>query len=193
MGSGRAMASPRMLPLQGLASLGAHRESMSVSRFLHRRVGLVRQADALPAYPSRPAANLWWHSAELGDVTTYTLMGALPTAMLAGCDGVDRLAADEDREVVAEAARDVRETVGSIADTEVDRARDAAIAAEISARLARDPDLSALGIDVDATRGRVVLQGSAPDREARDRATVLAWGVYGVVGVNNKMRAENRN
>ena len=142
------------------------------------------------------------HPAELGKVakghavrTTFTLTAALTTAMLAGCERVDGLAAKEDRNVVvaAPAAHDVREAAASAADTEVDRARDAAIAAEVSAHLARDPDLGALGIGVDATGGRVVLQGSAPDLEVRDRATVLAWGVYGVVGVNNKMRAHNRN
>jgi hyperosmotically inducible protein len=126
--------------------------------------------------------------------TTFILLAALISAALAGCERVDRLAANENREVVVEAAaRDARDAGDIAADTEVNRARDAALAAEISARLARDPDLSALGIDVDATGGRVVLQGSAPDLEVRDRATVLAWGVYGVVGVNNKMRAQNRD
>ena len=62
---------------------------------------------------------------------------------------------------------------------------DASITTSINAELARDPALRALKIDVDTTAGRVALHGTAPDASSRDRATVLAHRVGGVVAVDN--------
>lgn len=64
---------------------------------------------------------------------------------------------------------------------------DAAITASVNAQLARDSELSALKIDVDTSEGRVALRGTAPNREARDRATRLASGVDGVKSVDNQL------
>ena len=47
--------------------------------------------------------------------------------------------------------------------------------------------LSALKINVDTTGGRVVLRGTAPDTASRERATVLASAVSGVVSVENAL------
>lgn len=66
-------------------------------------------------------------------------------------------------------------------------ARDAAITLEIKALLAKDPDLSALRIDVDTAGGRVVLHGAAPTATARERATQLATAVSGVTNVDNQL------
>ncbi|QHJ01188.1 BON domain-containing protein [Xylophilus rhododendri] len=64
---------------------------------------------------------------------------------------------------------------------------DAAITAQVSAGLARDPDLSAIKIDVDTKDGAVILRGPAPSADARERAGQLARGVLGVVSVDNQL------
>lgn len=65
---------------------------------------------------------------------------------------------------------------------------DASITTMVNAELARDPELSALKIDVDTQAGKVVLKGSAPSDAARDRAVTLAKAVSGVVDVDNQLR-----
>ncbi len=84
--------------------------------------------------------------------------------------------AAEMRSDVQQAAQEVKGTVA-----------DAAITASVNAQLARDSELSALKIDVDTSDGRVALRGSAPNRDARDRATRLASGVDGVKSVDNQL------
>lgn len=64
---------------------------------------------------------------------------------------------------------------------------DAAITAQVSAGLAKDPDLSALKIKVDTVNGKVTLSGPAPSTVARERAETLAKAVSGVVSVNNQL------
>ena len=64
---------------------------------------------------------------------------------------------------------------------------DATITANIKAELALDPALSALQINVDSKEGRVALRGTAPDVAARDRATLLAQRISGVLGVDNQL------
>lgn len=64
---------------------------------------------------------------------------------------------------------------------------DAGITVAVNAALAGDPRLSALKIDVDTSKGRVELKGSAPDENSRRRATELAQAVKGVVGVDNRL------
>jgi Predicted periplasmic or secreted lipoprotein len=65
--------------------------------------------------------------------------------------------------------------------------RDAAISVEVKAKLAQDPSLSALRIDVDTADGRVALRGTAPSVAARERATQLAQAVTGVTNVTNEL------
>ena len=72
-------------------------------------------------------------------------------------------------------------------------ATDAAITAKVTAALAADDRLSALGIDVDTTDGRVALSGTAPDAASRDRATVLAQAVEGVVEVENRLTVRSQS
>ena len=62
---------------------------------------------------------------------------------------------------------------------------DAAITAKITAGLARDPDLSALGIDVQTKGGDVVIRGTAPTAAAQARAEQIAKSVDGVNRVEN--------
>ncbi len=67
------------------------------------------------------------------------------------------------------------------------KVKDAAITASIKTALARDASLSALKVDVDTSAGSVSLHGTAPDATARDRASLLARTVDGVVGVDNQL------
>lgn len=68
---------------------------------------------------------------------------------------------------------------------------DAAVTASINAELARDPALSAVRIEVDTSAGRVKLSGTAPDADARDRATRLAAAVKGVTSVDNRLQIDS--
>ena len=80
------------------------------------------------------------------------------------------------------------ENAGSkVVDATKEKVKDATITTSIKAELARDASLSALKIDVDTSAGRVALKGTAPDASARDRATLLAQRVDGVVGVDNRL------
>ena len=64
---------------------------------------------------------------------------------------------------------------------------DATITAQVNAGLAKDPDLSALKINVDTVNGKVTLNGPAPSTVARDRAETIAKIVTGVTSVNNQL------
>ena len=71
-----------------------------------------------------------------------------------------------------------------------DKVADAAITATVNAELAKDSSLSATKIDVDTAAGRVALRGTAPNVDARDRATQLAAHVKGVRSVDNQLVVE---
>ena len=90
----------------------------------------------------------------------------------------------------AEAGQDMRSTGSEAADTMAIGAADVAITAKVNAALAADEQLSALKIDVDTTNGQVELKGTAPNAAARDRATILASAVEGVVKVENRLTVE---
>ena len=64
---------------------------------------------------------------------------------------------------------------------------DATITAQVNAGLAKDPDLSALKINVDTVNGKVTLNGPAPSTVARDRAETIAKSVTGVTSVNSQL------
>lgn len=70
---------------------------------------------------------------------------------------------------------------------------DAAITTRVNAQLAADPTLSAIKIDVDTSNGRVRLTGTAPDVQARDRATTMASAVSGVVTVDNQLKIDKKS
>ena len=64
---------------------------------------------------------------------------------------------------------------------------DAGITAQVSAGLVKDPDLSAIKINVDTKSGVVTLSGTAPTAMAKDRATDIAKAVQGVSTVQNQL------
>jgi len=84
---------------------------------------------------------------------------------------------------VKEAARDAGAAVSATVD-------DAAITASVSAGLAKDPDLSAIKINVDTKAGAVSLKGPAPTAAAKARAEEIAKGVQGVTSVDNQLEVK---
>jgi hyperosmotically inducible protein len=89
-----------------------------------------------------------------------------------------------------EAGQDMRSAGSEAADKMAIGAADVAITAKVNAALAADDQLSALQINVDTTNGQVELKGTAPDAASRDRATMLASAVEGVVKVENRLTVE---
>jgi hyperosmotically inducible protein len=85
------------------------------------------------------------------------------------------------------AGNEAKLSANEAASAMAERLDDAAITAAVSARLAGDPDLSALRIDVDTRDGKVTLSGPAPTEAARARAAELATSVKGVLGIDNKL------
>jgi hyperosmotically inducible protein len=64
---------------------------------------------------------------------------------------------------------------------------DLSITTTVTAGFAKDPDLSALKINVDTRNGAVTLNGSAPTEAAREKAATLAKEAKGVSSVDNKL------
>lgn len=121
------------------------------------------------------------------------LGAALLTAMLAsGCDRDDpRSLGERLDDAVGESREQARQTqreAGTAMDQASSTLDDAAITARINAALAGDPQLSALGINVDTRQGQVSLNGTAPDEASRERATALARAVEGVQSVDNRLQ-----
>jgi hyperosmotically inducible periplasmic protein len=86
----------------------------------------------------------------------------------------------------AEASQSVKDAGAKVA-SKVD---DATITASVSAGLAKDPDLSAIKINVDTRGGVVTLNGPAPSAAAKARAEDIAKGVEGVSSVDNKLEVK---
>lgn len=103
-------------------------------------------------------------------------------------------AAEEAKADVKQAANDAKASAESAANKienatakAGDKVADASITASVNAALARDPALSALRINVDTSNGQVMLRGTAPNADARERATQLAANVKGVTSVDNRL------
>jgi hyperosmotically inducible protein len=97
------------------------------------------------------------------------------------------LTACDRRDDARTAGQETRDAARTATDTVADKSRDATITGAVKMRLAQDPDLSALAINVDTTDGRVVLRGSAPNAAARSKASDLATAVEGVKSVSNEL------
>ncbi|CAN5260068.1 molecular chaperone OsmY [soil metagenome] len=69
----------------------------------------------------------------------------------------------------------------------IEKMDDMAITTAISAAMVKDPELSALKINVDTKDGAVTLNGSAPTEAARERAGAIAKTFNGVQSVDNKL------
>ncbi len=88
---------------------------------------------------------------------------------------------------VKDAAADAKVASSEAATTIGEKIDDAAITAQVNASFAKDPDLSAIRINVDTKDGAVTLVGPAPSASARERAEQLARAIKGVTNVNNQL------
>ncbi|MDP3288108.1 MAG: BON domain-containing protein, partial [Methyloversatilis sp.] len=128
-----------------------------------------RRALMTPAFRLATAAALALTLAACGQPDQDATIGQkLDTAIAATEKKADELgeraeaAADRAQVNAAEATRDARVSAGETTSQMGDFIDDAAITAAVSARLAGDPDLSAIKIDVDTRDGKVTLSGPAP-------------------------------
>lgn len=94
---------------------------------------------------------------------------------------------DQAKDAAKGAVDDVKQGTKDAIDATKNAVSDAAITTSVKASLAKDKDLSALSINVDTQGGKVVLNGSAPDAGAKDRATQIASSVKGVDSVDNQL------
>jgi len=95
-----------------------------------------------------------------------------------------------DSQSVKDGAANAKEAVKDAGSAVANTVDDAAITAAVSAGLAKDPDLSAIKIDVDTKAGAVSLQGPAPSAAAKERAEQIAKGVQGVTSVDNRLEVK---
>ena len=146
-------------------------------------------------------------------ILTMTAAAVLAAFTLAGCNKTDTSTSANDmvkqteqkaKEIGAEASQQTSKGVAEVkqagrelardakqAGSEVaDKISDAVITSSVKAELVKDPNLSALKINVDTDAGRVLLQGTAPSSSARDQAKKLAQAVKGVVSVDNQLKVE---
>lgn len=96
-------------------------------------------------------------------------------------------AAKEAGTALKDAAKDAQVSGSQVSTTIGEKIDDAVITTSVNASLAKDPDLSAIKINVDTKDGVVTLNGPAPDAAAKDKATELAKQVKGVSSVNNQL------
>ena len=92
---------------------------------------------------------------------------------------------DQSAERAEAVAKDLGESAKQAANAAMDKVDDATITAQVSAGLAKDPDLSAVKINVDTKNGAVTLNGPAPNLAAKDRAQTIAKSIKGVTSVTN--------
>ena len=92
---------------------------------------------------------------------------------------------DQSAERAEAMAKDLGESAKQAANAAMDKVDDATITAQVSAGLAKDPDLSAVKINVDTRNGAVTLNGPAPNLAATDRAQTIAKSIKGVTSVTN--------
>jgi osmotically-inducible protein OsmY len=110
-----------------------------------------------------------------------------PAAALASASDAAARVSREASEATRQASVAARDTAKNAADQGSNKVADALITTSVNAELAKDPQLALLHIDVDTDSGRVALRGTAPDQEAKERATQIASAVQGVVSVENQM------
>jgi hyperosmotically inducible periplasmic protein len=100
--------------------------------------------------------------------------------------GALALAACDRQEMNARTDRAVAKTEQVAAKIEK-TADELAITASVKASLVKDPELSALRIDVDTNGSTVTLTGTAPNTRAAERAQNIAIATNGVTAVSNNL------
>ena len=123
------------------------------------------------------------------DKSDNLTVGEKVDAGLAKTEQAAKTAAAKTREVVTDPKlRDDFKDAGAVISAKVN---DATITASIAAGLAKDPDLSAIKIDVTTTGGAVSLKGPAPNADAKTRAGDIAKAVQGVTSVDNQLQVRS--
>lgn len=123
---------------------------------------------------------------------TLAAAATISVLLMAGCE---RRAQDEtvgqkiDQAVekTEQRAEQAKNEMSAAADKAGAKVEDATITAKVKAELARDPNLSAMSINVDTAQGLVSLSGKVPDNASREHASRVAATVQGVVSVNNNL------
>ncbi|MDP2817296.1 MAG: BON domain-containing protein [Polaromonas sp.] len=96
-------------------------------------------------------------------------------------------AAKDAGKAMKDATKDAQASGSQASATMGEKIDDAVITTSVNASFAKDPDLSAIKIDVDTKDGVVTLSGPAPTAAAKAKATDLAKQVKGVASVNNQL------
>ena len=91
-----------------------------------------------------------------------------------------QLRAADIRQELKQTGEVVRRKAREIGQAATDAATDTRITAEVKRKLLADPELSALGISVNTTNGRVTLSGTVSSAEQIGKATLLALEIDGV-------------
>lgn len=126
---------------------------------------------------------------------TATLLAGLLALTLGACGNKNdnRTAGEKLDAAVAKTGQAAEEAKAKTAEAGsgiADKIDDATITASVSAGLAKDPELSAVKIDVDTKGGTVMLTGPAPTAAAKARAAEIASSVKGVNSVENKLQVK---
>ena len=131
-------------------------------------------------------------SSRLLKMTAFGTFAAL--LAIAGCNKADQSAAknaaDDTVAQVDQKARQLGSAAKDGAQKMGDKVDDAMITASVKTEIAKDPDLSALQVNVDTDNGRVALRGTAPSMVAKEHATTLAAAVKGVASVDNQLSVD---
>lgn len=99
-----------------------------------------------------------------------------------------QLRAADLREELEGSGRIVRRRAQELQASAVSAAADAKATLVINGKLAADPELSALAVDVNTTNGHVTLSGAAPSLGAIGRAILLAMETDGVEQVTSTLQ-----
>jgi hyperosmotically inducible protein len=99
-------------------------------------------------------------------------------------------AAERTGAALEESARKIEAEVGPVARKMYD---DASLTTKVKARLAADPEVAALHIDVDSVDGRVTLNGKVGSEEERQEAYKLATRTEGVKEVVNLIQVAGQS
>ncbi len=151
----------------------------------HGRLSVLVGACALAALPLLNACERTDSSQTVGQ----KLDNAVAKTEQAAVDIKDATKASVDSASAAlrEGAQQARTAAQQASDNVTFNSDDAVITASVAAGLLKDPDLSAVKIDVDTKQGVVSMYGPAPSEAAKLRATAIAGAVKGVSSVDNRL------
>jgi osmotically-inducible protein OsmY len=153
----------------------------------HRSITAVLLAGAALALAACDNANNQTAGQQLDSAIAKTEQAA-ETAAAKTAEALKDAKAKVDASGTTAEVKDAAKDAGAAMSATVD---DATITASVSAGLAKDPDLSAIKIDVDTKAGVVSLKGPAPTAAAKARAEEIAKSVQGVSSVNNLLEVRS--